>query len=436
MMQLSCFRVLNWPLFAAFFILCLAPVLASAQQAEVERGADTIFSELEPSLFQIRIMEKKSGSRSALGTGFLLAGGLVATNYHVVSNKVLEQDNYRIELDQGDTTVILDVVAVDIVSDLAVLKPVSGAISGRGFVLASKHPRKGETLYSLGNPHDLGMIVVQGNYNGPVDHKFLERLHFTGAINSGMSGGPTVNRHSEVVGINVATAGNQIGFLVPVANLVALIERLPDVDPKDLLASMASQIANTTNAMIDQVMESQWPTEPMGDAVILGKTVEWFECWGNSEEDEERNLLEIGRGCNNADSIFISDSVTTGFLEYEFYYLEGKKWPSAAFYRLLAENTGSARAGNQGEKHHMENYDCVNRLIETPAGNGVGGMTRRASYCVRAYKKLPGLYDVFFIGVSVDKQNRAAMDHFTLSGVTTRAAQAFLERFVGVLRWQ
>lgn len=436
-MLLSRFRVLNWPLYAAVLMLCFSAHGASAQQAAVERGADTIFSELEQSLFQIRIMEKKSGSRSALGTGFLLEGNLVATNYHVVSNKVLEPDNYRIEMEQGSATVLLEVVAVDVVSDLAILKPASGTLSGRGFVLATSRPRKGETLYSLGNPHDLGMIVVQGNYNGRVDHKFLERLHFTGAINSGMSGGPTVNRDSQVVGINVATAGNQIGFLVPVANLAELMDRvMSGLNGEELLADMANQIADTTNAMIDEVVSAQWPTEQMGSAVILGKTVEWFECWGNSDEDEERNLLEIGRGCNNADSIFISSSVNTGFFEYEFYYLEGKQWPSAAFYRLLAGNTASARAGNRGDKEHMENYDCVDRLIETPAGEEAGGMTRRASYCVRPYKQLPGLYDVFFIGVSVDKHNKAAMDHFTLSGVTTRAANAFLERFIGVLRWQ
>ena len=34
------------------------------------------------------------------------------------------------------------------------------------FKLSDQKPIKGEKLFALGNPHDLGMIVVPGTYNG------------------------------------------------------------------------------------------------------------------------------------------------------------------------------------------------------------------------------------------------------------------------------
>ena len=61
------------------------------------------------------------------------------------------------------------------------------------FEISDTTPTKGEELFSLGNPHDLGMIVVPGTYNGLKKESFNDRIHFTGSVNSGMSGGPVVN---------------------------------------------------------------------------------------------------------------------------------------------------------------------------------------------------------------------------------------------------
>jgi S1-C subfamily serine protease len=42
----------------------------------------------------------------------------------------------------------------------------------------------------IGNPLDLGFTIVEGTYNGLVDKSYDERIHFSGSINPGMSGGP------------------------------------------------------------------------------------------------------------------------------------------------------------------------------------------------------------------------------------------------------
>lgn len=426
--------------FRAFlFLLCswLASSVGAASQDEPV-SADTIFSNLENSLFQIRIMEEKSGSQVALGSGFLVAGDRVATNYHVVSFVVLEPDKYRIEIDVNDVKQSLSVLTVDVVNDLALLTFDSLPDDlPATFRLAEHIPRRGEVLYSLGNPHDLGMTIVAGNYNGLVDNKFLDRIHFSGAINSGMSGGPSVNRRSEVVGINVASAGNQVGFLVPVAALDKLLARSESLpEDYDVRVDMGRQIGGVTDAMIDTILAGEWKREEMGEAIILGEVVDWFDCWGDSDFDKDTRTLTIARGCNNADNIFINDRFNTGFFEYEFYYLESEDWLAPAFYRQWRAHTAGARPGNKVRKDDVGNYSCVDRILETRNSDTDKPLRRRASYCVRPYKQVKGLYDVFFMGASLDQKNRAAMDHFTLSGVTQSAAERFLARFVEVMAWR
>ena len=420
-----------------FLLLNLSPLCLISTRAQ-SISADQVFSSLEQSVFQIRIMEEKSGSQVALGTGFLVAEERLATNYHVVSSAVLEPAKYRVEIDWHEQKIELAVVRVDVVNDLALLSlPQPLQNSPPIFRLSRNKPKKGELLYSLGNPHDLGMTIVEGNYNGLVENKYLDRIHFSGAINSGMSGGPTVNRQTQVVGINVASAGNQVGFLVPVEALAQLLDsgEQPEGE-KGILASMATQISAVTDGMLQELLDVDWPREDMGQAVILGELVNWFDCWGNSDLDKETGFLEIARGCNSADSIFISDAFNSGFMEYEFYYFEAEDWHPAAFYRHLRANTAGARPGNKAGKHDVGNFSCVNQILNTDNADNKNPMRRRISYCTRPYKKLPGLYDAFFIGVSVDRDNRAVMDHYTLAGVTPAISQKFLEKFVGVLAWR
>lgn len=411
-------------------IVCFVSNVVSAQ-----KQADQVFAELHNSVFQIRIKEINSGSQAALGTGFYIGDGRIATNYHVVSSDILDAERYQIEVDIAGQSYPLQVEIVDVVNDLALLVGQQLPELGAAFRLALVPPNQGATLYALGNPHNLGLTIVQGNYNGLVEHKFLDRIHYSGAINAGMSGGPAVDSEYNVVGINVASAGNQVGFLVPVKALRNLVSRAASLgDQFDILDDMAKQIASTTDAMLEQFLAAQWPMETMGKVRILGKPVSWFDCWGDSEEDKQSRRLEISRGCNNGDDIFLSHNFNTAFFEYEYRYFYIPEWPEAAFYRYLRSASGGAVPANNVTKDDVENYVCENAHVVTDAADK--SMRRRVSYCLRAYKQLKGLYDVFYIGVTEDKGNSAVLDHFTLSGVTRASSQAFLEKFIGVLAWE
>lgn len=416
----------------------------------ITNRAAGVYAEYEHSIFQIRLMEKASGSQSSLGTGFLVLDGTTwVTNYHVIAATLFEPEKYRIECDvEGkDEKLELVVVGIDVVNDLAILRAKqeskaeafkSESLLGKPFLLREEPPSKGETLYSLGNPHDLGMTVVEGNYNGLVEHRFRDQIHFSGAVNSGMSGGPAVNQAAEVIGVNVATAGNQIGFLVPVQALILLLEKLDDrlqagfshQKNDDFLGDISTQINQYTESMVSTALQEPWQSSEMGKVNIQSSPLPWLECWGDSHKSKKRKTYKVSRGCHSGSALFLSHGFSTGFIEYEFMFFEAPTWPSASVYRYLAKDTAQAAPANYGPKKQLGAFTCSHSQVENKAG-----VVARISYCQRPYKKIDGLNDVFYMAVTVDKEKMAAMSHFTLAGVNNKAAQQFLTHFIEVLAW-
>src|SRR3990167_1867957 len=82
----------------------------------------------------------------------------------------------------------------------------------------------------MGHPLGLDLAIVPGSANGLLEKSLYDKIHFSGNINPGMSGGPALDAQGRVVGINVATAGEAVGFLVPAHFLDALVQRASERD--------------------------------------------------------------------------------------------------------------------------------------------------------------------------------------------------------------
>ena len=70
-------------------------------------NARTLFAENKAAILQIRVIDVTSGSKSVIGSGFVInAEGLIATNYHVIQMAASKPEQYRIEyLSAADQTV-------------------------------------------------------------------------------------------------------------------------------------------------------------------------------------------------------------------------------------------------------------------------------------------------------------------------------------------
>ncbi|WGL16121.1 serine protease [Microbulbifer bruguierae] len=445
---------------AAIALVCYAGFLQA-------QSYEQLYSDYRGSLYQIRLIELSSNSKAGLGSGFQIsADGLIATNYHVVSEAVSDPEKYSLKYlsvdgQEGD----LELLDVDVINDLAILRQ-KGQPGKEHLQLSQTPPSKGETIVSMGNPLDLGMTIVPGTYNGIASGSFYQRIHFSGSINPGMSGGPVINRSGQVVGINVATAGNQISFLVPVDKLIDLWQDFKQdtnngEGPLELHPIIDRQLRKNQQRIIDQILAADWQLRPLGDAMVVGEIVPSVQCWGNSTDDEDNPLKQIAKGCTGQDVVYLSEEFDTGRVEYEFFWLESDEdFPSSRFYAAYEDEMSGFYPGNSAGEKDVTNFNCKQQFTSHPRNgnappqtleaNGDGAETEttpprskgsqgpviaRTSYCVRRYKEFPELYDVFYVSLTVDQSNRALVSHFTLSGFTRESASAFTQKFASEIQW-
>ena len=420
-------------------LLCCFSSLVMAQSYE------KLYSDYRGSLYQIRLIEKSSNSKAGLGSGFQLSkDGLIATNYHVVAEAVSKPDKYQLEYlavngDRGK----LELLDIDVINDLAILRQET---PGPEFLkLSETTPKNGETIFSLGNPLDLGMTLIPGTYNGIAGGSFYDRIHFSGSINPGMSGGPTINASGEVVGINVATAGNQVSFLVPVEKLARLYKHLRDEgNGVDLKEVTHQQLVENQRQIIDTILGAEWKPRALGEAKVVGEIVPAIQCWGNTQEEDDTPVTRIDKGCTGQDVVYLSENFNTGRVEYEFFWLEAKDLRPSRFYAEYQQQMSSFYPGNTAGEDDVTNFRCRQSFTSQPreaedqaskVENNKGPIIARTSYCVRRYKNFPDLYDIFYLSLSVDKKDRALVSHFTLSGFTRKSAEAFTEKFTSEIQW-
>ncbi len=421
-------------IFLSIFFLLLSHSALATEQAE------KIFAQLMPSLYQIKLIDKASGEKSSIGSGFQIsAEGIIATNYHVISNYARHPEKYRMEyLDQDGQTGNLTLQSVDVINDLALIKRnITNNIPF--FTLAKAPPIKGEKLFALGNPHDLGMIVVPGTYNGLKKESFNERIHFTGSINSGMSGGPVVNKAEQVVGINVATSGNQIGFLVPHQKLVKLFQQYQVKPPTDIKAQMAEQLLINQDKLMSSLLNNKWQHKELaGKALIPIIDVPFIRCWGDSNADKKDALILAAiANCSLDENTYLSSHFFTGSVEIEFRYMQAKNLSDRKFYHLYQQQIARAGAGNRADKEDVSEYQCHHDLVRPQStANTEQSINNKSIFCTRAYKDFQGLYDVLYLSASIDKNQQALVSHFTLAGVSQENAMTFTDKFMEAVSWK
>lgn len=422
--------------FAIAAIVALAlPAIASAQD-EPREATSTVFARYSDRILKIQIIETSSNAKVSIGTGFFVsADGLMLTNYHVVSERVQEREDHRVEIVEADgSTRAVEVVAVDVVHDLAVLR--TGRPAAGHFTLGSVALRQGERLYSLGHPSDLGLSIVEGTYNGNLQHTLYPKIHFTGSINPGMSGGPAITNAGRVVGVNVSTMGEQRSFLVPEAQATALLARVqaPGFTPAaELLDEVAAQLREYQQAYLGKLFETEPRLVDFGPFRVMTDPAPVFRCWGGAERSDERDdepmYTEIWHRCGTDDDVFIADDQRSGVVELVHVALTSTKLNPAQFGTLYSARFGYDDTPG-GDEKHVTSWKCTTRNVaatRTPV---------RAVLCLRGLRKLPGLYDGVLKVALLGRSNAGLISTLTLSGASWENIERLTSRYLERVAWR
>ena len=174
-------------------------------------------------------MQPQTYKQRSLGSGFIIEGGYILTNNHVIAGadeikvKLADNREFKAEIKGADERLDLALLKIDAKETLPVAQ-----------LGDSDTIQVGEWVMAIGNPFGLtetvtaGIISAKGRVigSGPYD----DYIQTDASINPGNSGGPLFNARGEVIGINTAivSGGQGIGFAIPVNLATSIIPQLKE----------------------------------------------------------------------------------------------------------------------------------------------------------------------------------------------------------------
>ena len=407
-------------------VLRITSLIVLALLSNTPTAAEVDFSDNYGRIYQIRVLSPEAGSKSSIGSGFQVSSdGLIITNYHVISQYVNAPENHKIEYvtDSGSKG-LLELMNFDVIADLAVLRHPKPA--KEYFPLNGKPLDKGVIAHALGNPGDWGIIMVSGATNGFVEHSYEDRVLFSGSLNPGMSGGPSLNDSGEVIGINVATAGSQLSFLVPAQKAIKLISQAKRLKQTEYQRELAEQIKQWQRPRISELIDQEWPVEDFVGRSLFGEIRHDFQCWGNTNESEkDREVTHVDKNCRAGDDVYVAYDLSAGQIVF---HLHSRETVSLNQLQFAQRQHTSLWADNTSTFDHTSNYTCESDFIELQDKPGYG----RAISCIRKLKKLPGLYDSLLL-LQHHESNKTFKAHLSLSALEKDQIKAFHKRFFEAL---
>lgn len=409
----------------------LAPVALAAQGAPAASTSE-VFRRFADRVVKIQVVETGSAAKSTIGSGFFVGpDGRVVTNYHVVSSLIGKPKQYRVEvIDAHGTTHAGTVLAIDVVHDLAVLT--SGARGLPYFELEPVSIAQGNRLFSLGHPRDLGLSIVEGTHNGLLLHTLYPRLHFTGSLNPGMSGGPTIDEQGHVVGVNVSTEGNQVSFLVPVDRAIALVARA--AGPRERLerpslAQVGRQLREYQDEYLRTMFDSTTKRIPLGPFEVVTQPAPFFRCWADASRQREQAYERVYHRCATDADIYLDEDQSSGSVSLTHQLISSRVLNGARFFSLYSRLYGSDDTPS-GDKSHVTSWECQTRNVRNDR------TTMRASICLRRYRQLGELYDaVLKVGV-LGRRDVGLLSTLSMSGVTYENADRVVRRYLRLVAWR
>jgi S1-C subfamily serine protease len=197
-----------------------------------------------------------------LGTGFIVAPNVIATNLHVLINARSAELHFA----DGTSSVTDAVLKVDPSHDLALLPLHESSRVRPPLVLGDDaHLHPGDAIVALGTPQGLDFTVSTGIVGAIREvNRNLTLLQITAPISPGSSGGPLFDEQGTVVGVTTLTMtrGQNLNFAVPARYVRALLEQ-PDA-PLLLAQQPRSKPKQTAEDFEPHTTEKPYPEAVAG----------------------------------------------------------------------------------------------------------------------------------------------------------------------------
>lgn len=175
------------------------------------------------------LTQDAQGQPLALGSGFFVRPGVIATNLHVIDGATR---GWSKVVGESTKSEIEGTVGIDEGKDLALVR-VSNDTAQPLALGDSAGVSAGDPVLVVGNPRGLEGTLSQGIVSAVRTIESERFLQVTAPISPGSSGGPVLDGQGRVIGVAVATlqGGQNLNFAVPVSYLSALLGHMSPLRP-------------------------------------------------------------------------------------------------------------------------------------------------------------------------------------------------------------
>ena len=393
-----------------------------------------IYDRVKASVVTVEVHSGNREAKSALGSGYVVsAPGIVVTNYHVVESFLAEPERFEVRVRAGADSFPATVRAFDVENDLAVLS-VPG-LRAAPLSVAPELPPPGSPIVALGNPHGLGLSLIEGIFNGFAAKGAVDRMLLSMPLNSGMSGGPILDTQGRIIGTNVSVMylSNSLSFGVPAAKIPSLLAAPPVVLEraalrKDVTRQLAALEASMVQRAVAPYAASGDDTARVGGAETR-RPPEVFECWDDVEVHEKQGLTKARFGCDLQFTPSIEDVGPVGAIS------------------LLVEHFRST-GGRYGFYSHLESHGPAHLEVEAQDPEGgtlsapecvsdrvsAGAEVWKTTACVSALVEHVGFFNYDLVATTVTHPSVAAFVAVHMTGVRPASFRTFTERALGSTR--
>ncbi len=413
-----------------------APVNASSRHdtepTQVSRDAQRAYETTRDKLVQVRTLLRNTNTQASVGSGFFVsADGLLITNFHVASQLALEPDQYRgVAVAVDGREIDVQLLAFDVQHDLALLrvKRAEGDTATPMLAFRAKEQplARGERIYSLGNPLDIGFAVTEGTFNGLVQRSFYPRIFFAGALNPGMSGGPALDDAGRVIGVNVAKRldGELVSFLIPGEFAQVLLERAAKAKPitNKSHTEVARQLLEHQARVSQRFLATPFKTQLQSGYRIPVPDDALARCWGRAR-DPDFKAFDIERTNCQLDSQLFTGESSTGAIRIRSEAYNAPKFSALRFASMYSKSMRNEVLATRGFAKKTAS-ECSERFVDRD------GMPMRVAVCFTAYRKLPGLYDASAVVMSLNRPNQGVQGRIDIQGFSFENALALVGYYV------
>ncbi len=414
--------------------------------AENNQGKN-IFNQLKPLMLRVKAADSLTSPKASYGSGFVVhKSGIIATNYHVISDFVMQPgEQWKIVAELDDNKNIeAHLIAFSVADDLALIK-IDKEFPSQ-VVLENATPSKGDRVFSLGLPHDINMSLIEGVYNGLLESGPYQIVHVSTPLNEGMSGGPSVNEFGKVVGVNDARIlfSNNISFIVPSAKLNLLLKeinplKLKFLSKQEAQKTLYAQLYKTQNLLVDSIFKAKIQKVEMWKGRSIN-VPDYLKCWSEGKDEPQLPYVLKHRICRLDHAQFVTDEFDAGSYSMDAKILDASKINRFSVDKLwgdqgnlidfLRSRTAKDFFGQLDAREILSSYECKRGFLKASFWGELKDL--RTGLCVRKYKKAENLYDFTFqwSDFTGPLKVRVNVEHTTVSMENIKKLMAYwTERF-------